>query len=105
MKSERITVTSQGAGISTALDMTEKTGIDTGLGKKEVLHLRLLSEELFGMLRSITGNISADYWIERIDRSFELHLLSYVDMNQVLRRALLAVATTGIKTAARGFMG
>ncbi|MBO7665966.1 MAG: hypothetical protein J6S70_00900, partial [Clostridia bacterium] len=74
MESTVIEVTSKGGGISEALSLTEKLGIESGIRKKSVIHLRLLAEELFGMLRSIAGDVSANYWIEYNGPDFELHL-------------------------------
>ena len=51
MKTEQIVVTSKGLGIEEALTLTEKLGNEVGLERKPMLHLRLLAEELFGMLR------------------------------------------------------
>ena len=46
MKTETIHVTSLGLGMDEALAVTEKTGLASGLEKKQILRLRLLAEEL-----------------------------------------------------------
>ena len=105
MKSTRITVTSGGLGMRDALDMTEKLGAESGLGEKENLHLRLLAEELFGMLRSIAGDVEAGYWLEFEKKAFELHMDAYITLTQEMRQQLLDVSTTGKNAAAKGLMG
>ena len=80
MKSEQIAVTSKGLGISEALALTEEIGKSAGLDEKSVLHLRLLAEEVSGMLRGIAGDVEAMYWLEAEGRKFELHLQSTVQM-------------------------
>ena len=105
MRSEIIKTASRGTGISEALAMTEKLASESGLEKKPVLHMRLLAEELFGMLRSIAGDAEADYWIETEGKSFELHLKSGVEMTREMRQQLLSASTRGENAAARGFMG
>ena len=106
MKSEIITVTSQGEGMSAALSMTEKLGAESGLDSKPVLHLRLLAEELFGMLRSITGELAAEYWVEEEDKRFELHMKSKrEDLTLEMREQFLSASSSGKNEAAKGFMG
>lgn len=105
MKTEIISVTSRGQGMDEALAMTEKLGAESGLERKQNLRLRLLAEELFGMLRGIAGDVEADYWLEKTDRNFALHLKSNVVMTREMREQLIAVSTSGENAAARGFMG
>ncbi len=105
MKTELITISSSGAGMSEALTMTEKLGSEKGLDKKPVLHLRLLSEELFGMLRGIAGDVKAEYWIETEGKSFELHMKSDIKMTDEAKSQLLAASSSGKNSAAIGFMG
>ena len=105
MKTEPITISSNGAGMSEALAVTEKLGIEKGLDRKPVLHLRLLSEELFGMLRGIAGDVKADYWIEAEGNNFELHIKSDIKMTDEAKSQLLAASSSGKNSAATGFMG
>ena len=105
MKSAVITVTSNGQGIIEALSMTERFGTERNLEKKPVLHLRLLAEELFGMLRSIAGNVEASYWIDADGKNFELHMKSDVNMSIEMRDRFIAASSNGKNEAAKGFMG
>ncbi|MBQ7718464.1 MAG: hypothetical protein IJT38_04115 [Clostridia bacterium] len=105
MKSALITVTSDGQGIIESLSMTERLGTEHNLDKKSVLHLRLLAEELFGMLRGIAGDVEASYWIEAEDKKFELHMKSDVDMSLGMRDQFLSASSSGKNEAAKGFMG
>ena len=105
MEQKEFIVTSRGEGIREALAATEKLGVDSGLSIKENLRLRLLAEELFGMVRSIVGDLEARYWVEREGKSFAMHLSSEVELTQETRRQLIAVSTQGENAAAKGFMG
>ena len=105
MEQKEFIVTSRGEGMQEALAATEKLGLDCGLGSKENLRLRLLAEELFGMVRSIVGELEARYWIEHKEKSFNLHLSSEVELTQEMRKALISVSSQGENAAARGFMG
>ncbi len=105
MKTEIMTITSQEAQLREALDMTEKLGLNNGLDRKSNLHLRLLAEELIGLMRGVTDQASATYWIEREGRQYILHLATEVKLNRKMREQILAVSSTGENAAAKGFMG
>ncbi|MBQ1810225.1 MAG: hypothetical protein II016_03745 [Erysipelotrichaceae bacterium] len=105
MKTEQIRVTSAGVGMEEALQLTEKFGLESGLERKENLRLRLLAEELFGMMRSIVGEVEALYWIEGEDQKFDVHTEGEVVLNQDVRKKLIEVSTRHENAAAQGFMG
>ena len=69
------------------------------------LRLRLLAEELFGMMRSIVGKIEALYWIEGEDQKYDIFLAGDVELNQDSRRKLIEVSSKHENAAAKGFMG
>ncbi|MBQ9156244.1 MAG: hypothetical protein IJ137_05640 [Eubacterium sp.] len=105
MQTNKVVITSIETGMREALEMTENLGLDQGLDKKNSLHLRLLAEELIGLMRGITDEASADYWIEYDGNQFELHLTSDVTLNRKMREEILSVSSTGDNAAAKGFMG
>ncbi|MCR5576272.1 MAG: hypothetical protein K6F56_04625 [Oscillospiraceae bacterium] len=105
MKTEIITINSQGQGMEEALAMTESLGAESGLAEEEKLHLRLLAEELFGMLRSVAGELAAEYWIIKEDRQFELHMKSEVSLTDEMREQLISASTSGENAAGKGIMG
>jgi len=105
MRTEQIRVSSSGEGMEEALQMTEKFGLESGLIRKEDLRLRLLAEELFGMMRSIVGKIEALYWIEGEDQKYDIFLTGDVELNQDSRRKLIEVSSKHENAAAKGFMG
>ena len=105
MKTEQIVVTNQGQGLTDALALTEKAGVYAGLDRKPSLHLRLLAEELFGLLRGIAGEVEADYWIETEGKSFELHMTSEISVTEEMREQFLAASSSGKNAATATFMG
>ena len=104
-KTAVITVTSEGQGIREALSMTERVGSEAGLDRKSALHLRLLSEEMFGMLRGIAGGVEARYWLETEGKNFEIKMQADVKMTIEMREQFLSASKSGKNEAARGFMG
>ena len=105
MNTAEIRITSLGEGMEDALAATEQLGLDSGLGHKENLRLRLLAEELIGMLRGIAGSVEAIYQAGQENQSFTLCLRADVNMSMELRRQLLAASSSGKNAAARGLMG
>ena len=105
MKTREIAVTSRGLGMHEALEMTETLAAESELEQNDVLHLRLLAEELFGMLKGIAGDVEALYWMDIEGKSFEQHMKASVDMTVEMRDELLSAATSGKNEAAKGLMG
>lgn len=105
MKTDIITITPEGEGISDALKETEKAASFRGLDRKQTLRLRLLAEEMTGMLRTIVGEKLLKYWVESEGNAFSLHLSAKAQTDFEMREALLKTATSGKNAAAKGFMG
>ena len=105
MKTERISINNRELGMTVALSMTEKLGAEQGLERKQILHLRLLAEELFSMLRSLTGEVDAEYWLEYEGKRFDIHMKSDVVLTDELRQQFLSASTSGENAAAKGVMG
>ncbi|MGN1368098.1 MAG: hypothetical protein ACI4WX_04460 [Aristaeellaceae bacterium] len=105
MKTDMITVSSTGRQIEAALNQAEKVAAYKGLSPKSALHLRLLTEEMMGMMRAITGEKEGQFWIEDEDNTYQLHLLVNSRISLDKRDQLLAASTSGKNEAARGLMG
>ncbi len=105
MKTDVITVSSKGARMETALAQVDKVAAYKGLTGNNALHLRLLAEEMMGMMRSITGETEGKFWIEDEGDTYRLHLAVNTRMNLDKRDQLLAASTSGKNEAAKGLMG
>ena len=105
MKTDIITITPSGEGIQEALLETEKAAAFRGLDAKQTVRLRLLAEEMTGMLRTIVGDVQLKYWVESKGTAFSLHLSANTQANYEMREALLKTSTSGKNAAAKGFMG
>lgn len=105
MKTETMTITSQIEQIRSALTMTENLALQNGLEQKAKVRLRLLAEELMGLMRGVTDQASAEYWIEQDGRQYVLHLAADVKLNRKMREQILAISSTGENAAVKGFMG
>ena len=105
MKTDVITVSSKGKQIETALEQVEKVAAYKGLNRKDALHLRLLTEEMMQMMRSITGEPEGEFWIEDNDGEYQLHLKVATRLSMEKREQLLEASTSGKNESARGIMG
>ena len=105
MKSDVILVSSEGNKIEKALDQAERIAVYKSLSRKSALQLRLLTEEMMGMMRSLTGERMGRFWIEDEDGVFHLHLSVETRMDIEKRQQLLDVSTEGKNEAAKGIMG
>jgi hypothetical protein len=91
--------------METALKQAEFVAGYKGLSPKSALHLRLLTEEMMGTVRSITGETEGDFWIEDNDDVYQLHFRVDTTMDSEKRERLLSASSSGKNESARGFMG
>ena len=105
MKSDVIHVTNTGDGIAEAIKQTELVASYKSLTKKDAIHLLLLTEEMMGMMKALTGEQEADFWIDDEDNTYRLHLKVETTMNTEKRQNLLSSSTSGENIAAKGVMG
>lgn len=105
MRSDTIHVTNQGKGIDRALAQADAVAVFKSLDNKCALQLRLLTEEMMGMIRALTGNREAVFWIEDVEGTLALHLKTDTIMNTSLRKQLLSATSSGANAAAKGVMG
>lgn len=105
MRSDTILVQSSGKGVDEALSTAEAVAAYKGLSRKDTLHLRLLTEEMMGMLQGLTGETEARFYIEDEKGEFRLHLITDTAMDSDKRRRLLESSTSGKNEAAKGVMG
>lgn len=105
MKSDVIHVTNDGVGVHDARVQAERVAAFLALGKKDALHLALLTEEMMGMMLALTGQTEADFWIENEKNVTTLHLKAAAAMNAEMRKKLLAASSTGKNVAVKGIMG
>ena len=105
MRSEKVIINNTGDDFDTLLRSVEKYTADLGLERKPALHLRLLAEETIGMVRSMTGDFTAYFWIEQKRDLHTLNLEGKLKIDATEREKLLSVAKSGGNILAKGIMG
>ena len=91
MESTVIRFSNEKDNLDAIFDETRKTAAYADLDKKKTLRLRLLSEELVGMLKELTGNFEGEFWTEVEDLTIQLITRIYVmdEMDDNTDKAML----------------
>ena len=105
MKSDVIVVSSKGQGMDAALAQADRTAEQMGLSPREALHMRLLVEEMMGLVRSIIGQLEGKFWIETEGKAYRLYLRTVTLMDAEQRAQLISSSSSGKNEAHRGLMG
>ena len=105
MKTDVIAVSARPDRIGAMLEQADKVAAYKGLTGKNALHLRLLTEEMAGMMQSITGASEGWFWVEEEDGEYKLHLQVRTLLNTDSRDKLLKASTSGKNESAKGLMG
>jgi len=105
MKSNVVMIDNAGNGFENAVTETRKVAEYEQLTGKNVLHLELITEEMLSLVRSVTGEMQASFWIEAEGRQFDLHLTTKTVMDKEKRYLLISSASSRKNEAARTFLG
>ena len=105
MKTDTIKVYASGQGLEEALEETARFSDYEKLDPKTSLRLSLLAEETLCMVRAITEDFSADFWIENDDKDVvRIHLLAETIMDYYKKQELIAASTKKKNKASKGLM-
>ena len=88
-----------------ALDLSRRVSQYKELSRKSTMHLRLLTEELLGMMRTVTGESNGQFWIEAEGDEYRLHLKVDTLIGSKERKELLSAASSGKNEASKTLMG
>ena len=106
MKTNRISVDQHNFSLNAVLCEVEKVAAYNGLEGKQALHLRLLAEELMGMVPELLEYCGGNFWIECDDSEVDLCVeLSALTMSTELRDNLIDISKSKKNSAAKGIMG
>ena len=107
MKSSVIKIDRSNKNLTEILDETQKIAACVGLDAKKSLRVRLLAEELVGMLKELSGCYEGDFWIEQENLNLELitriHLVQVMDKKT--KKGFIDVASNKKNAAAKGIAG
>lgn len=103
MRSETIVINSNEGNIEKVLELVES--FSQNLDHKAALRIRLLSEETMNLIRSITGDMDAEFYLEQEGDTFKLHLNTNTIMFASKRKELMDISTKKENAAAKGVLG
>jgi hypothetical protein len=106
MKSNICVIKRGGLGLENILREVEKVTDYNSLDQKEALRLRLLAEELVGMLPELVKNFEGCFWLQNNEKQYELRAeLSVDSLSKEEKEQLISVSASKKNAAASGFMG
>ncbi len=106
MKTDIFELSESSQNLEGILTETEKAAQYGGLDSKQTIRLRLLAEELIGMLPEMLEYCSGKFWVECKNKDYELHVsVELDDMLAADREQLMSVSKSGKNIAAKGIMG
>ena len=107
MKSTIININNDTDNLNVIFDETQKISAYVNLDQKQALRLRLLSEELVGMLKELSGNFEGEFWVEAKDLNIDLIVRIYVidAMDNKTKKSFIDVSSQKKNAAAKGIMG
>lgn len=106
MKSNVCIIKKGGIGLEMLLSEVDKVTEYNDLPHKKALRLRLLAEELTGMLPELLKNFDGVFWVQNDGLKYELHVeLSVEGMKKEEKKSLIMVSANKKNAAATGFMG
>ncbi|MCR5200137.1 MAG: hypothetical protein K6C38_03360 [Saccharofermentans sp.] len=104
-KSDQLYIDSTEEKASAAIAVVDEFLSLQNLDRKKAIHLRLLAEEAVGMVKAMTGDFEALFWMEQEDGEYKVKLTVKTDMDREKKEELLSLSTSGYNTAAKGIMG
>ena len=105
MKTDICTISSDKSTFSAIFAEVDKSAEYNKLPKKQALQLRLLAEELVGMLPELLEIGSGKFWIENDGKDFELHAsVKAENLSMDNKEDILAISKSGENAASKGII-
>lgn len=106
MKSNVIAFGRENTNINAILEEAERVAVYNGLQGKDVLHLRLLTEEVCCMIDSLVQFFEGSFYLENKGNSYKLSLVLNADeMSKELKEELIKASSSGKNASAKGLIG
>lgn len=106
MKSNVCKIEKGTSDLSAILNESEKVSEYIGLNHKQTVQLRLLCEEIDGMLPNIIDDFEGDLWIEYMEGVCKINVsIAIADFNATKKKELIGIANNRKNAAAVGIVG
>ena len=104
MVTGKVSVDNGNACRESVLGLADSFCESVGIGEKDKLRLILLAEEMLSMTATISGDFSAEFWLDGDSAGYRLHLSAKMKMTVQKREELLKTSTSGKNSAYTGMM-
>ncbi len=104
-RSEHIKIANPETDMDKAYEVVDAYIKDTGIRGKNVLRIRLLSEEVLRLIRSINGYSDIEFWLEGDRRVSRIFLETGNNMDIDKQKELISISSSGENSAQQGFFG
>ena len=105
MKTDVITLDNKGDYLQVALDRIEGLAKAAPLSGKDSLYLRLMAEELFGIVSADAGDFTAKFWAENNDNDYRVVLEADAkELSDSAKKDLISISSSGENTDNFGIM-
>ena len=105
MKTDVITVDNKGDSLQLALNRIEGLANSVTKSDKNGHYLRLMAEELFGIVSANAGDFTAKFWAENQNRDFRIVLEADAkELPDEAKKDLLSISSTGENSEDSGIM-
>lgn len=106
MKSNVCTFKRNATNLANILEETNKIAQYNNLGKKESLRLRLLAEEMVGLLNELVKKFDGEFYVENEGNKYELHsVINIPTMTSEIRKDLIEFSSSKSNSASKGILG
>ena len=106
MKSNVCRIDKGTADLAAILKESEKVAVYNDLTPKQTLQLRLICEEIDGMLPHVVGNFNGNFWIEFQDGVCKVNASVKInDLNPGRKKDIIALSSDGKNAFATGMVG
>ena len=106
MKSNVCKIEKGTADLGAILAESEKVAAYIGLDHKQAMKLRLICEEIDGLLPNITDEFEGDFWIEHEDGACKVNVsITVPEFNAAKKKELIALSKDNKNAAAAGIVG
>lgn len=86
-------------------DEGDKLIKELGVGQKDAIHLKLILEEMAGMLKAMTNEYQAMFWFEKYKDECCVKLTGKTTMDREKKKSLIDASSNRKNAAASGIMG
>lgn len=105
VSSKRVRIEKNDKSIKHALDEAERYAASENLDKKQRMRIRLLSEEILTLTKSIAEINSGEFYVERSHSGYQICISADADMDFVKKEKLLEISSDGNNEAFTGAGG